>query len=44
MADETAPKTKRVFDTLTGLWCSIVEEQEKPVEKPKKVAKKKKKK
>lgn len=43
MADETAPKTKRIFDTLTGLWCSVPDVDEpKPVVNKK--AKKKKKK
>jgi len=41
MADETAPKTKRVFDTLTGLWCSVPDVAEPAPKVVKKKAKKK---
>lgn len=42
MADETAPKTRRIYDPVTGLWTSVeVVDEPKPVAKKK--AKKKKK-
>jgi len=44
MADETAPKTKRIYDPKTGLWTSVPDVAEPaPVQKVEKKAAKKKK-